>query len=141
MDALGGLYRPTPKGTMVNYLGAGPSRQSLRLPALPLTAGARQLVGPTDWSGMGPTGRVRRGRALPATDYCSRSSDDAGLIMGSWQQPRRLAGDHYCHSPSHLVNGAWAPGEGLADSGGRLAAHLPSPGVSLTGGTRCLWAE
>ena len=93
-------------------------------------------MGPTDWSGMEPTGRVRRGRVLSAADYCSRASDDAGLVMESWQQPRRLAGDHYCHSPSHLINGAWAPGKGLADSGGRLVAHSPSPGVPLAGGTR-----
>ena len=74
-------------------------------------------MGPADWSGTEPTGRVHRGRVLPAADYCSRASDDAGLIMESWQY-RRLAGDHYCHSPSHLVNGAWAPGEELADSRG-----------------------
>ncbi len=38
--------------------------------------------------------------------------------MESWQQPRRLAGDHYRHTPSHLVNGTWALGEELADSRG-----------------------
>ena len=67
---------------------------------------------------MEPTGRVRRGQVLPAADYCSRASNDAGSVMGSWQQPRRLAGDHYCHSLSRLVNGAWGPWEGPADSWG-----------------------
>jgi len=115
MGALGGLYRPTPQGYNGNPAGRGPSRQCLRPPSSPPTVGARRLVGPADWLGTEPTGRVRRGRVLPAADYCSRASNDAGLIMESWQQPRRLAGDHYCHSPSHLINGAWAPGEDLAD--------------------------
>ena len=109
----GGVYIGLPpRGTMVIRLGAGPavSASDLRL--------LRRLLGPADWSGTEPTGRVRRGRVLPAADYCSHTSDDAGLIMRSWQQPRRLAGDHYCHSPSHLVKCAWASGEGLADSRG-----------------------
>ena len=104
---------------MVIWLDTGPA---VSAPGFRLL---RRLLGPADWLGTEPTGRVRRGRVLPATDYCSRASDDAGLVMESWQQPRRLAGDRYCHSPSHLINGAWAPGEGLADprgpTGGALA--------------------
>ena len=69
---------------MVNRLGVGPSRQSLRLPASLPTAGACRLVGPADLSGTEPTSRTRRLRVLPATDYCSRVSNDAGLVMGSW---------------------------------------------------------
>ena len=42
----------------------------------------RRLLGPADWLGTEPTGRVRRGRVLPAADYCSRASDDAGLCRG-----------------------------------------------------------
>ena len=96
MGALGVYIGLPPRGTMVIRLGAGPavSASGLRL--------LRRLLGPSDWPGTEPTGRVRRGWVLPAADYCSRASDDAGLIMGSWQQPRYLAGDHYCHSPSHL---------------------------------------
>ena len=120
MGVLGGLYRPTPRGTMVIQLGAGPSRQSLRLPAFLPTAGARRLVGPADWSSMEPTGRTRRLRVLPAADYCSCASNDAGLVMGSWLQPHRLADDHCSHSLSCLVNGAGDPWEGQADSRGRL---------------------
>src|SRR4051812_36949572 len=112
----GGLYRPTPRGTMVIWLGAGPSRLSLRPPSSPPTAGARRLVGPADWSGTEPSGHVRRGRVLPTADYRSRASNDAGLVVGSWQQCRRLTGDHCCHSLSCLVNGVRGPWEGLADS-------------------------
>ena len=115
MGALGGLYRPTPRGTMVNYLGAGPSRRSLRLLALLPTAGARRLVGPADWSGMEPTDLTRRWQVLSAANYCSRASNDAGLVMGSWLESCRLAGDYCSHSPSRLVNGAWDPWEGQAD--------------------------
>ena len=112
MGALGGLYRPTPRGTMVIRLDTGPavSASGLRL--------LRRLVGPADWPGTEPTGRVRRGRVLPVVDYCSRASNDARWVMGLWRQPSRLAGDHYCRSPSHLVNGTWAPREEPADSRG-----------------------
>ena len=112
MGALGVYIGLPPRGTMVIRLDAGPAVNASGLRLL------RRLVGPADWLGTEPTGRVRRGRVLPAADYCSRASDDAGLVMESWQQPRHLAGDHYCHSPSHLVNGAWAPGEEPADSRG-----------------------
>ena len=81
---------------MVIRLGVGPGRQCLCSQASPPTAGARRLLG------MEPTGRIRRGRVLPAADYCSRAPDDASLVMGSWQQPRHLAGDHCGHSPSLL---------------------------------------
>ena len=118
MGAQGGLYRSTPQGYNGNPAGRGPSRQSLWPPSYPPTPGARRLVGPADWLGTEPTGRVRRGRVLPAVDYCSRASNDAGSVMGSWRQLRRLAGDHCGHSLSHLVNGAWDPWEGPADSWG-----------------------
>ena len=115
MGVLGGLYKPTPRGTRVNCMDIGPSCQSLHPRALWLTAGAHRLVGPADWSGTEPTGRTRRLRVLPAADYCSRASNDAGLVMGSWLQPCYLAGDYCSHSPSRLVNGAWDPWEGQAD--------------------------
>ena len=127
MGAPRALYRPTPGGTMVIWLGAGPSRLSLRPPSSPPTTGAHRLVGPVDWPGMEPTGLVRRGRVLPAADYCSRASNDAGLVMGSWQQCRRLTGDHYSHSLSCLVNGVWGPWEEPADS------REPTPMVCLQG--------
>ena len=57
--------------------------------------------------------------------YCSRASNDAGLVMGLWQQCRRLADDHCHHSPSCLVNGVRGPWEGLADSPG------PTPNGSV----------
>src|SRR4051812_11334238 len=60
MGALGGLYGPTPRGTMVIWLGAGPSRLSLWLPSSLPTTGARRLAQ------CDATGCVRRGRALPA---------------------------------------------------------------------------
>ena len=36
--------------------------------------------------------------------------------MRSWRQLRRLAGDHCGHYLSRLINGAWGPWEGPADS-------------------------
>ena len=115
MDALGGLYRPTPRGTMVIRLGVGPavSLSGRRL--------IRQLLGPANW--WAPlTGLVwsrqaasAAGGSLPAADYCSRASNDAGSVMWSWRQPRRLAGNHCGHYLSCLINGAWGPWEGSAD--------------------------
>ena len=115
MGDLGGLYRPTPRGTMVIWPAAGPGCQRLRPPASPPTAGARHLAGPADRSGTEPTGRVRRGRVLPAVDYCSRASNDASSVMRSWRQLRRLASDHCGHYLSRLINGVWGPWEGPAD--------------------------
>ena len=46
MGVPGGLYRPTPRGTMVIRLGVGPSRLCLRSPASAPAVGARRLVGP-----------------------------------------------------------------------------------------------
>ena len=86
-----------PGGTMVIRWGTGPSRQSLWPPSYPPTPGARRLVGPADWLGVEPTGRVRHGRVLPAADYCSRASNDPGSVMRSWRQLRRLVGDHRGH--------------------------------------------
>lgn len=47
MGALGGLYRPAPRGYNGNWSGVGHSRQYLWSPASPPTVGARRLVGPT----------------------------------------------------------------------------------------------
>ena len=112
MGALGVYIGLPPRGTMVIRLDAGPavSLSGRRL--------IRRLLGPADWLGTELTGRVCRRWVLPAVDYCSRASNDAGSVMGSWQQLHRLAGDHCCHSLSRLVNGAWGPWEGLADSWG-----------------------
>ena len=81
MGALGVYIGLPPRGTMVIRLDAGlaVSAFGLRLLCRPL--------GPADRPGTEPTGRVRRGRVLPAADYCSRASDDAGLVKGLWQQP------------------------------------------------------
>ena len=115
MGALGVYIGLTPQGYNGKPTGcmAQPSVSSPQA-SLP-TAGARRLVGPADWSGTEPTGRTRRLRVLPAADYCSRASNDAGLVMGSWLQPCYLAGDYCSHFPSRLVNGAWDPWEGHAD--------------------------
>ena len=48
MGAPGGLYRPTPRGTIVIRLGAGPSRLSLRPPSSLPASGAHRLAGPAD---------------------------------------------------------------------------------------------
>ena len=48
MGALGGLYMPTTRGTMVIRLGVGPSRLCLHSLASAPAAGARRLLGPTD---------------------------------------------------------------------------------------------
>ena len=103
---------------MVIWLGTGPAvgPSGRRL--------IRRLLGPADrWAP--PTGLVwgrqapsAAGGSLPAADYCSRASNDAGSVMGSWRQLRRLAGDHCGHSLSRLVNGVWGPWEGPADSWG-----------------------
>ena len=44
MGALGGLYRPTPRGTMVIWPGARPGCQCFWSPPSPLAAGAHRLV-------------------------------------------------------------------------------------------------
>ena len=115
MGALGAYIGPPLRDTMVIRLGVGPGRLSLRQPSSPPTAGARRLVGPVDWPGAGPSALVRRGRVLPAADHCSHASNDAGLVMRSWQQCRRLMDDHCRHSPSCLVNGMRGPWEGPSD--------------------------
>ena len=107
-----------PGGTMVIRLGAAPavSLSGHRL--------IRRLLGPADWWAP-PTGLVRsRQAASAAGGSCRLLITVAVLLMtraSSWSRgntPRRLAGDHYCHSSSHLVNGVWAPGEEPADSRG-----------------------
>ena len=111
---------------MVIRLDTGPavSASGLRL--------LHRLLGPADWLGTELTGRVLRGRVLPAADYCSHASNDAGFVMGSWLQSCRLADDYCSHSPSRLVNGAWDPWEGQAVSRGPApVARLP---MGLTSG-------
>ena len=72
--------------------------------------------------------------------YCSLAPDDTGSVIGSWQQCRRLSGDHCRHSPSYLVNSSWGPGEESADSkeadSHRSFFGAPRPPLShpLTGG-------
>ena len=83
-------------------------------------------MGPADWLGVEPTGRVCRGRVLPAADYCSRASNDTGLVMGLWQECRRLQAITVAIPWSHLVNGAWGPWEGPADYWG------PTPNGSVS---------
>ena len=89
-----------PRGTMVKPAGCG-SQSSV----------PQAAVFSADLPGMRPTALVRRGWVLPAADYCSRASNDAGSVMGSWQQLRHLAGDHCGHYLSCLINGAWGPWE------------------------------
>src|SRR3954464_534804 len=98
MGALGGLYRSTPQG----YNG-----NSARRRAQPSVSSA--TVFSADWFGTELTGRARHLRVMPAVEHCSRASNDASLVMGSWLQLRRLASDYYSHSPSCLFNGAWDP--------------------------------
>ena len=69
MGALGGLYRPTPQG----YNGKS---GWVWVPAVCLSGA---IFSADSW---GPPA----GRVLPAADYCSRASNDAGLVMGLWQQ-------------------------------------------------------
>ena len=146
MGALGGLYRPTPRGTIVIRPGVGPGCQSLWWPASPPAAWAHRLVGPADLSGTEPTGRLRRSRVLSATDHCSREANDAGSVRGAWLQRRRLAGVYCSHTASYLVDGAWGPEEGtgrLLEAGlprVRLARLPPSFGLSQMGGARRPWA-
>ena len=64
MGAPGGLYRPTPGGTMVIRLGVGPSRLSHRPPSSPPTTGARRLAGPAGESGTVAVLLVTQARSL-----------------------------------------------------------------------------
>ena len=111
----GGLYGPTPRGTMVIRLDTGPAA----------SLSGRCLIcrslGPADWWAP-PTGLVwsrqvasAAGGSLPAADYCNPASNDAGSVMRSWRQLCRLAGDRCGHYLSCLINGAWGPWEGPAD--------------------------
>ena len=68
MGGLGGLYRPTPRGTMVIWPAAGPGCQCLQPPPSPPTGGPRRLVAPADW--------------LVAA-HCSRAVDDEGQVIFS----------------------------------------------------------
>ena len=81
MGGLGGLYRPTPRGTTVIWPGAGPGYQCLRPPASLPTTGASRLVGPADRSDTEPTGRSRRWRVWLVASHYSRAADDAGLVI------------------------------------------------------------
>ena len=75
MRALGGLYRPTPKGTMAIRLGAGPAVSAFGLQFL------RRLLGPADWWAP-PTGLVRsRQVASAAGGSCRLLITVAVLLM------------------------------------------------------------
>ena len=80
MGALGVYIGLPPRGTMVIWMAVGPGCQCHWSPASPPAAGARRLVGPADWSGTEPTGRLRRLRVWSAADYCSRNANDAYLV-------------------------------------------------------------
>ena len=99
---------------MVIRLDAGPavSASGLRL--------LHRLLGPADWLGTEPTGRVRRGRVLPATDYCSRASNDVSFVMESWQQPAawRAITIATLHHICLMARGPW--GRSRPTLGGRL---------------------
>src|SRR3954469_16195959 len=110
MGAPGSLYRPTPRGYNGNLARRG-SQLSVSLAAI----FSADSWGPPP---MGPADEPGR---------CSHASDDVGLVMGSWQQCHRPAGDHYGHSPSYLVNGMRDPWEGRADS------RRPAPTWSVFG--------
>ena len=69
MGVPGGLFRPTPRGTIVIRLGTGPSRQCLCSPASPPAVGSRRL--PAPWS----TGRPHR------LGSCRRLLTVAALLM------------------------------------------------------------
>ena len=101
-----------PRGTMVMRLGAGPavSVSDLRL--------LRRLLGPADWSGTEPTGRVRRGRVLQLLITVA-----VLLMMQAWSwghgnSPAAWRAITVATPHLILINGAWAPGEGSADSPG-----------------------
>ena len=106
MGALGGLYRPTPRGTMVIWPGVGPGCQCLWSPASPPAAGARRLVGPAGCLVLG------RQAAPAACGSCRQLNTMAMPLMmcalsgKAWLQCRRLVGVHCSHSPSLLVNDA-----------------------------------
>ena len=135
MGAPGGLYRPTPGGTMVIRLGSGPSRQCLRSPASPPAVGSRRLVGPAGYRLLGrqagPPPRV-----LSAAAYCSLACDDKGFVEVSVATVGRLGGYHCSLTSSCLLKGApasrkgvagfWRPATLLADweRPGRLHASL-----------------
>ena len=124
MGAPGGLYRPAPQGYNGNPDGRG-SQPSV----------SQAAVFSADCWGS-PTGGPRR-----QVRYCSRASDDTCLVMGSWQQCRRLTDDHCRHSLSCPVNGVRGPWEGPADSRGAdshgsvFRALSPSSVLPLRGGS------
>ena len=118
MGALGVFYRPTPRGTMVIRLGAGPavSASDLRL--------LRRLLGPADWWAP-PTGLVRsRQAASAAGGSCRLLITVAVLLMtqawswGRGNSPAAWRAITVATPHLILINGAWAPGEGSADSPG-----------------------
>ena len=115
----GGVYIGLPlRVTMVNPAGRGSQPSVSMLAVFSADFWGPPTVGPADWSGTEPTGCVRRGRVLPAADYCSRASNDVGLVIGLWKQCRRLRAITVAIPRSHLVNGTWGPWEGPAGFGG-----------------------
>ena len=101
-----------PGGTMVIRLGSGPSRQCLRSPASPPAAGSRRLLGPADCWVLPTAGYlvdrpVPSPRVLSVAAYCSRASDDEGLVEVSVAIVGRLGGYHCSLTSSCLLK--WAP--------------------------------
>ena len=144
MGALGGLYRPTPRGTKVICRGVGPSCQCLWSPASPPAAGARRLVGPAGCRALcrqvGPTTcgpcQLLITIALPPMTMAWSGR--------AWLQYRRLVGVHSSHTPSYLVNDAQTSREGRL-LGAALppmptGLGMPSSGISLAGRARRLRA-
>ena len=84
---------------MLIWPAAEPGCQCLQPSASPPTIGACRLVGHADW--------------LVAAHF-SRAVNDEGLVISSWLQSRRLAGDHYSHTWSHQLNGMLTSVQGTA---------------------------
>ena len=146
MGAMGGLYRPTPRGTMVISLDVGPIRQCLWWPASPPAAGARRLVGPAGCLVLAQQAAPAAGGSCRLLSTVAERLMMLALSGKAWLQSRHLVGVHCSHSPSLLINGARTPREGE----GRLVRSQPPPeptgrgsppsGFSRTGRARCLWA-
>ena len=105
---------------MVIRLGTGPAVSASGLRFL------RRLLGPADWWAP-PTGLVRSRQAASATGgSCRLLITVAVLLMTrawSWGRGNSPAAWRAITiaTPHHiLINGAWGPGEGSADSTGRL---------------------
>ena len=96
------------------------------------------LVGPADRPGTRASALVRRERVLPAADYCSRASNDAGLVSGHGNSAAACRAITVAIPLSRLVNGLWGPWEGPADSWGPTS-NGPSRGDLAVFGIPADW--